>query len=65
MRNIILQVSNDIDINEIISLLEPLGEAVTFKSASNDGLNENTGWLGKIYMVDNFEPLKREALYDR
>jgi hypothetical protein len=63
MQNIILQVSDDVDINKIISLLEPFGK--TLSVGYDKELSENTSWLGTIYKVQDFKPLKREELYDR
>jgi hypothetical protein len=65
MKSIILQVSNKVDVNKIISLLEPFGKAHTIGSLPGKGTNENTSWLGTIYKVRDFEPLRREELYDR
>jgi hypothetical protein len=63
MQNIILQVSDDVDINKIISLLEPFGK--TLSVGSDKELSKNTSWLGAIYKVQDFKPLRREELYDR
>jgi hypothetical protein len=63
MQNIILQVSDDVDINKIISLLEPFGK--TLSVGSDKELSKNTSWLGEIYKVQDFKPLRREELYDR
>jgi hypothetical protein len=65
MKSIILEVSNKADINKIISLLEPFGKANTIESVHRNGTNEDTSWLGTIYKVHDFEPLKRKELYDR
>jgi hypothetical protein len=65
MKSIILQVSNKVDINKIISLLEPFGKTHTIESFPDKGTNENMSWLGTIYKVHDFKPLKREELYDR
>jgi hypothetical protein len=65
MQSIILQVSDEVDINKIISLLEPFGKAHTIGSLPDKGTSENTSWLGTIYKVRDFKPLRREELYDR
>ncbi|MDR1908729.1 MAG: hypothetical protein LBQ35_02315 [Spirochaetaceae bacterium] len=64
MQNIILQVSDDVDINKIISLLEPFGKT-PLSVGYDKALSENKPWLGTIYKVQDFKPLKREELYDR
>jgi hypothetical protein len=65
MQSIILQVSDEVDINKIISLLEPFGKTHTIGSLPEKSTSEKTSWLGKIYKVRDFKPLRREELYDR
>jgi hypothetical protein len=65
MKSIILQASNKVDINKIISLLEPFGKAHTIESLPGKDTNGNASWLGTIYKVRDFEPLRREEVYDR
>ncbi|MDR0603267.1 MAG: hypothetical protein LBG80_03075 [Bacteroidales bacterium] len=65
MRSIILQASNEVDVKKIISLLEPFGKSHTIGSLADKTINESTSWLGTIYKVRDFKPLKREELYDR
>jgi hypothetical protein len=69
MGNIVLHLSNDIDVTKIISLLEPFGKAVTVETLIETSFvkepDESVDWLGKIYHVDDFKPLKREDIYDR
>jgi hypothetical protein len=65
MQSIILQVSDEVDINKIISLLEPFGKAHTIETSPGKGMGENMSWLGTIYKVRDFKPLGREELHDR
>jgi hypothetical protein len=65
MRNIILQLSNDIDVTKLISLLEPFGKAVAIETSPDKEPDKPVDWLGRIYQVDDFKPLKREDIYDR
>jgi hypothetical protein len=65
MRSIILQTSNEVDIDKIISLLEPFGKARAIGSLPGKDTHEHTSWLGTIYKVRDFRPLRREELYDR
>ncbi|GHT96707.1 hypothetical protein FACS1894141_7140 [Spirochaetia bacterium] len=57
--------------DDVYEILEPMIELKTINRFLSDftrKLNKktvNTHWLGKVYKVDSFTPLKRPELYDR
>jgi hypothetical protein len=65
MREIILQVNDDVDFEQIRTLLAPFGKRIAMSSASPRICDDSTDWLGEPYVVDSFKPLGRDEIYDR
>jgi hypothetical protein len=65
MREIILQVNDDVDFEQISTLLAPFGKRIAMSSASPRIWDGSMEWLGEPYVVDSFEPLRRDEIYDR
>ena len=65
MREIILQVNDDVDFEQIITLLAPFGKQIAISSASPRIWDDNMDWLGEPYVVDSFKPLGRDEIYTR
>jgi hypothetical protein len=65
MREVVLQLNNDVDFEKIKMLLAPLCKEITMLSALPKFWDGSMDWLGKPYIVDSFKPLTRDEIYDR
>jgi hypothetical protein len=65
MSEIVLQISDDVVLDKIVTLLAPYIDKVEVKAAQGKVWTGKADWLESPFKVDSFTPLTREEAHAR